>query len=64
MAIEAAIHSRQWSKVIQIVEAQDETVARKYYKVIADHYAHVGELAAAERLVFVIISIILTWLSW
>lgn len=35
--------------MIQIVEAQDETVARKYYKVIADHYAHVGELAAAER---------------
>ena len=48
-AIEAAIHSRQWSKVIQIVEAQEESVARKYYKVIADHYAHVGELAAAER---------------
>ena len=32
------------------MEAQEESVARKYYKVIADHYAHVGELAAAERL--------------
>ena len=50
-AIEAAIHSRQWTKVIQIVEAQEEGVARKYYNVIADHFNHVGEHAQAERYV-------------
>lgn len=48
-AIEAAIHSRQWNKVMQIVETQEEVVAQKYYKVIAEHYSSSGELAQAER---------------
>lgn len=48
-AIEAAIHSRQWNKVMQIVETQEEVVAQKYYKVIAEHFSGIGELAQAER---------------
>ena len=41
LAIEAAIGSRQWAKAAQVVDMQDEDLARPYYKQLADHYAQV-----------------------
>ena len=40
-AIEAAIHGRQWSKAVQIVETQDPSATEEYHKQIADHYASI-----------------------
>jgi len=37
-AIEAAIQAKQWSKVVQIVELQEPSVAGKYHVKIAQHY--------------------------
>eukprot|EP00048_Salpingoeca_helianthica_P023440 m.24360 g.24360 ORF g.24360 m.24360 type:complete len:1745 (-) comp8673_c1_seq1:35-5269(-) len=48
-AIEAAVSSRQWAKAAQIVEMQDDSVARPYYRVIADHYAEVRDYPLAQR---------------
>eukprot|EP00051_Salpingoeca_urceolata_P019102 m.274557 g.274557 ORF g.274557 m.274557 type:complete len:1824 (+) comp19348_c0_seq8:278-5749(+) len=48
-AIEAALDSRQWAKAAQVVEMQDEAIAKKYYRVIADHYAEVRDHKLAER---------------
>jgi intraflagellar transport protein 172 len=41
LAIEAAIGARQWAKAAQVVDMQDEDLARPYYKQLADHYAQV-----------------------
>ncbi|XP_060552918.1 intraflagellar transport protein 172 homolog [Ruditapes philippinarum] len=49
-AVDAAINSRQWAKAVQILELQDSSLASKYYKKIADHYASVGEYETAEKL--------------
>ncbi|WAR22903.1 IF172-like protein [Mya arenaria] len=49
-AVDAAISSRQWAKAVQILELQDSSLASKYYKKIADHYASIGEYEKAERL--------------
>eukprot|EP00042_Codosiga_hollandica_P051782 m.643612 g.643612 ORF g.643612 m.643612 type:complete len:1752 (+) comp58351_c0_seq22:791-6046(+) len=48
-AIEAAIQARQWAKAAQVVEMQEDSIGRKYYKVIADHYAEVRQFAIAQR---------------
>jgi intraflagellar transport protein 172 len=48
-AIEAAVASRQWAKAAQIVDMQDDAVARPYYRVIADHYAEVRDYALAQK---------------
>ena len=48
-AIEAAIQARQWNKAAQIVELQEESVAIKYYKILAQHYAQVGDYQIAEK---------------
>lgn len=48
-AIEAAISSRQWAKAAQIVEMQEDSVARPYLRVIADHYADVRDYSLAQR---------------
>ena len=40
-AIEAAIHGRQWSKAVQIIETQDPSATEEYHKQIADHYASI-----------------------
>ncbi|XP_071116630.1 intraflagellar transport protein 172 homolog isoform X1 [Haliotis cracherodii] len=48
-AVDAAIASRQWAKAVQILEMQDSSMASRYYKKIADHYASVGEYETAER---------------
>jgi len=48
-AIEAAISARQWNKAVQIVELQDDSVAQKYYAILARHYAQVLEYSMAER---------------
>eukprot|EP00052_Salpingoeca_macrocollata_P025012 m.226452 g.226452 ORF g.226452 m.226452 type:complete len:1747 (+) comp22359_c0_seq2:150-5390(+) len=48
-AIEAAINSRQWAKAAQVVELQDEAVARPYFKMIADHYAEAREFQQATK---------------
>ena len=37
-AIEAAIQAKQWSKVIQIVDLQEASIASRYYVQIAQHY--------------------------
>lgn len=37
-AIEAAIHAKQWSKVVQIVDLQEASIASRYYIQIAQHY--------------------------
>ena len=37
-AIEAAIQAKQWSKVVQIVDLQESSVASRYYLQIAQHY--------------------------
>ena len=37
-AIEAAIQAKQWSKVVQIVELQEASIASRYYVQIAQHY--------------------------
>ncbi|EDV25844.1 uncharacterized protein TRIADDRAFT_24195 [Trichoplax adhaerens] len=48
-AIEAAIHSRQWNKVVQIVDLQDQSIAKKYYKQIATHFANKKDYKMAEE---------------
>ena len=48
-AIEAALASRQWAKAAQIVEMQEESVARPYLRVIADHYAEVRDYSLAQK---------------
>ena len=37
-AIEAAIQAKQWSKVVQIVDLQEASIASRYYVQIAQHY--------------------------
>ena len=37
-AIEAAIQAKQWSKVVQIVDLQEASIASRYYIQIAQHY--------------------------
>lgn len=37
-AIEAAIQAKQWTKVVQIVDLQEASVASRYYVQIAQHY--------------------------
>lgn len=37
-AIQSAIQAKQWSKVVQIVELQEPSVAGQYYEQIAEHY--------------------------
>ena len=37
-AIEAAIQAKQWSKVVQIVDLQESSIASRYYVQIAQHY--------------------------
>ncbi|XP_019854623.1 PREDICTED: intraflagellar transport protein 172 homolog isoform X2 [Amphimedon queenslandica] len=49
-AIEAAIHGRQWSKAVQIVETQDPSATEEYHKQIADHYASIKNYELAESL--------------
>ena len=37
-AIEAAMQAKQWSKVVQIVDLQEASIASRYYIQIAQHY--------------------------
>lgn len=37
-AIEAAMQAKQWSKVVQIVDLQEASIASRYYLQIAQHY--------------------------
>eukprot|EP00049_Salpingoeca_infusionum_P011387 m.198132 g.198132 ORF g.198132 m.198132 type:complete len:1733 (+) comp14914_c0_seq4:203-5401(+) len=48
-AIEAAIHARQWAKAAQIVDMQDDAVAKPYFKLLAEHYGDVRDLKMAEK---------------
>ncbi|XP_071962115.1 intraflagellar transport protein 172 homolog [Antedon mediterranea] len=48
-AIEAAIHSHQWNKAIQIIEIQEPSMAEKYYADIARHYASIKDYETAEK---------------
>jgi intraflagellar transport protein 172 len=48
-AVDAAISSRQWKKAIEILRTQDGHETLEYYKKIADHFASVQELEAAEK---------------
>lgn len=48
-AIEAAIQAKQWSKAVQIVETQDQDVAERFYRVIAQHFESCKNLEQAER---------------
>ena len=50
-AVDAAIHSRQWNKAVQILEVvEDTSTSAKYYKKIALHYANIGEYDVCTRL--------------
>ncbi|XP_067032279.1 intraflagellar transport protein 172 homolog isoform X2 [Acropora muricata] len=48
-AIETAIQARQWNKAVQIVDLQDDNVAKRYYHDIAQHYSQVREYKLAEK---------------
>eukprot|EP00056_Hartaetosiga_gracilis_P018831 m.12051 g.12051 ORF g.12051 m.12051 type:complete len:1743 (+) comp7113_c0_seq1:45-5273(+) len=48
-AIDAAIKGRQWTKACQIVDSQDETIARAYYKPLAEHFASVRDYNNASK---------------
>lgn len=48
-AIEAAIQAKQWSKAVQIVDTQDQDVAERFYRVIAQHYESCKNFDQAER---------------
>ena len=48
-AVEAAIHARQWTKAVQILELQDPSQAAVYYQQIAEHYASVKDYQLAEE---------------
>ncbi|PIK55820.1 putative intraflagellar transport protein [Apostichopus japonicus] len=48
-AIEAAIHSHQWNKAVQIIEIQEASVGEEYYPKIAKHYSSIRDFETAER---------------
>ena len=48
-AVDAAIHSRQWKKAIEILQTQDGNITLPYYKKIADHFAVTQEYEIAEK---------------
>eukprot|EP00055_Hartaetosiga_balthica_P012104 m.57788 g.57788 ORF g.57788 m.57788 type:complete len:1739 (-) comp7836_c0_seq1:151-5367(-) len=48
-AIDAAITGRQWTKACQIVDTQDESIARAYYKTLAEHFAAVRDYNNASK---------------
>jgi len=48
-AIEAAIQARQWSKAVQIVETQDDDVASRFFKIIAQHFETTKNYEDAEK---------------
>jgi intraflagellar transport protein 172 len=48
-AIEAAIQSKQWNKAVQIVEMQEDSVAVRYFRQIAQHFASINNYESAER---------------
>lgn len=48
-AIEAAIQARQWTKAAQIVDMQEESVAKPYYIPLAEQYASVRDFSSAKK---------------
>jgi intraflagellar transport protein 172 len=48
-AIEAALNSRQWSKVVNLLEAININEARPYHRRLARHYQEAGQLEQAEQ---------------
>ncbi|KAL2652215.1 hypothetical protein R1flu_020343 [Riccia fluitans] len=48
-AIEAAIASGQWTKAVQIVEAQSSKVAQPFYKRLARHFETAKQYMEAEK---------------
>ncbi|BBM98035.1 intraflagellar transport protein 172 [Marchantia polymorpha subsp. ruderalis] len=48
-AIEAAIASCQWTKAVQIVEAQNSKVAQPFYKRLARHFESAKQYMEAEK---------------
>jgi intraflagellar transport protein 172 len=48
-AVDAAIHSRQWKKAVEILQTQEGAATLAYYKKIADHFASIQEFDFAEK---------------
>ncbi|XP_050517357.1 intraflagellar transport protein 172 homolog [Diabrotica virgifera virgifera] len=50
-ALNAAVSARQWKKAVHIIKVIDDAdTVKKYYEIIAEHFASVKEYSTAEKL--------------